>query len=464
MTAAYELTKRGISVDVYEASDTVGGLARSFRLWNQTVDLGPHRFFSNDKRVNALWLEVAGRDYKMVSRTTRIYYRGRYYHYPLKPVNAFVNLGPFEALRCAFSYAKQMVAPEKDDATFQSWVVSRFGQRLFEIFFKTYSEKLWGISCRQIDSDFAAQRIKKLNLLEAVLNALKLGGSKKHKTLVDEFAFPVSGTGMIYQRMASHVIEKGGRVLLKTPVKRVVMREGRARAIELEDGVQHEYDQIISSMPISLLVSRLDEVPQDIKDRALALKFRNTILIYLNVDAAGLFPDQWLYIHASELKMGRVTNFRNWVPELYGNERTSILALEYWANDDDPIWSESDVNLIALAKDEMRKTGLIGDARIVDGHVQKIRRCYPVYERGYKEILKPVEHYLTGIEGLHVIGRYGSFKYNNQDHSILMGLLVAQNIVEGAKHNLWEINTDYDSYQEESLITESGMVDVTHAP
>ncbi|MDZ4860457.1 MAG: FAD-dependent oxidoreductase [Candidatus Hydrogenedentes bacterium] len=462
MTAAYELAKRGIAVDVYEASDTVGGLARSFRLWNQTVDLGPHRFFSSDKRVNALWLEVVGRDYHMVSRTTRIYYRGKFFHYPLKPMNAFLQLGPFEAVRCVSSYAQQWVSPEKEDGTFESWVVSRFGKRLFEIFFKTYSEKLWGISCRQLDSDFAAQRIKKLNLFEAILNAISSGKNSKHKTLVDEFAFPTGGTGMVYQRMAAYVIEKGGRVLLKTPVQRVVAGEGRARGVELTDGAFHEYDQVVSSMPISLLVSRLDDVPEDVRARALSLSFRNTILVYLNVDAADLFPDQWLYVHAQELKMGRITNFRNWIPELYGSERNSILAIEYWANDDDPMWTQDDAALIALAKEEMRATGLIGDARIIDGHVHKIKRCYPVYERGYKDKLKPVEEYLTGVQGLHAIGRYGSFKYNNQDHSILMGLLAAQNIADGTSHNLWEINTDYESYQEEARITESGLVTTTH--
>lgn len=457
ITAAYELSKRGVTVDVYEASDTVGGLARSFRLWNQTVDLGPHRFFSSDRRVNALWLEVVGRDYRMVSRQTRIFYRGKFFNYPLKPANAFLQLGPIEAARCVLSYVSQRISPIEVDGTFESWVVSRFGRRLFEIFFKTYSEKLWGISCTQLDSDFAAQRIKKLNLYEAIINALKGGGSTKHKTLVDEFAYPINGTGMVYQRMAAHVIESGGRVLLKTPVQRVMAKDNRARGIELPDGSTHEYDEVVSSMPISLLVSRLDEVPDDIKSRALSLKFRNTILVYLKVAATDLFPDQWLYIHADDLKMGRVTNFRNWVPDLYGSDPNTILALEYWANDDDALWNDEDTTLIAIAKEEMRRTGLLGSAAITDGHVHRIKRCYPVYERGYKDLLKPVESYLSKIEGLQAIGRYGAFKYNNQDHSILMGLLAAQNIVEGMRNNLWEINTDYESYQEEARITESGL-------
>jgi protoporphyrinogen oxidase len=211
-------------------------------------------------------------------------------------------------------------------------------------------------------------------------------------------------------------------------------------------------------MPISLLVTRLPDVPDDIKRAALSLKFRSTILVYLNVRAANLFPDQWLYVHSSDLRMGRLTNFRNWVPSLYGDEKSSILVMEYWANDEDPVWAQDSEHFIDLGKRELRQTGLIGDAPVTDGHVHKIRRCYPVYSRGYKALLQPVEEYLRTIEGLQAIGRYGAFKYNNQDHSILMGMLAAENIIKGSAHNLWEINTDYEFYQEAALITEAGLV------
>lgn len=457
MTAAYELAKKNVEVHVYEASDTVGGLARSFRLWDQTVDLGPHRFFSSHRRINELWLEVVGRDYRMVNRLTRIYYRGKFFFYPLKPFDALSRLGPFEAARCGFSYIANRLSPLEQDGTFENWVVNRFGRRLFEIFFKTYSEKLWGISCKQLDADFAAQRIKKLSLYEAVKNAFFMGKGNKHKTLVDQFAYPLEGTGMVYQRMADYVRKHGGQVHLNTPVQRVLAKDNRAYALEFPGGEVRHYDQIVSSMPISLLVTRLPDVPPAIRDAALSLKFRNTILVYLHVDATDLFPDQWLYIHSADMLTGRITNFRNWVPNLYGDKRTTILVMELWANDDDSLWSETDEQLIARGKDEIRRTGLVRDANILDGHVHRIKRCYPVYERGYKEKLKPVEEYLSTIEGLQAIGRYGAFKYNNQDHSIYMGILAAENIVTGAKHNLWEINTDYESYQEEAQITEAGL-------
>ncbi|HBS04776.1 MAG TPA: hypothetical protein DEA96_07425 [Leptospiraceae bacterium] len=210
-------------------------------------------------------------------------------------------------------------------------------------------------------------------------------------------------------------------------------------------------------MPLTLMVTRLPEVPEDILERTRKLKFRNTIIVFLNINALDLFPDQWLYVHSPELDTGRITNFRNWIPEVYGQEKTTILALELWCYDEDPVWKETNDSLIEKASREIRSTGLIGKSEILGGHVYRIPRCYPVYDTGYKENLEPVENYLSSVKNLHVIGRYGAFKYNNQDHSILMGMLAAENIVENRNHNLWEINTDYETYQESYVITETGL-------
>ena len=457
ITAAYQLAKAGVSVDVFEASPAVGGLARTIELWGQKVDLGPHRFFSSDPRVNHLWLEVIGDDYDMIDRLTRIYYKRRFFYYPLKPFNALINLGLLEATRCMTSYGVQRFRRATEQTCFENWVVSRFGRRLFEIFFKTYSEKLWGIPCTELDSDFAAQRIKKLSLWEAVRNALCLGTKTRHKTLVDQFAYPHNGTGELYTRMAGQVRACGGTVECRRAVRRVLTSNARVIGLELETGEQCFFDEVISTMPLNLLVTRLPGVPANIRTAAEALRFRNTILVYLRVDAADLFPDNWLYVHSPDLRTGRITNFRNWVPQLYGREQSSILVLEYWCNDEDELWSQSEDELIALASGELRKTGLIKDARISGGYVHRIHRCYPVYNRGYKAVLEPVQRYLNSIAGMTVIGRYGAFKYNNQDHSILMGILAAENIATGTAHDLWAINTDYE-YQETSVITKTGLV------
>jgi protoporphyrinogen oxidase len=458
MTAAYQLAKAGIEVHVYEAGPQVGGLSKTIDLWGQRVDLGPHRFFSSDSRVNKLWLEVVGKDYKMVNRLTRIYYKKKFYYYPLKPFDALKKLGFFTSAACMFSFMGQKIKPVKQDGTFENWVVGRFGRKLFTIFFKTYSEKLWGISCKELDADFAAQRIKKLSLWEAVKNALFKSKKNKHKTLVDQFAYPVDGTGMVYERMQHWVINNGGKVLLHTPVQRILTENNKVTGIELVNGEKTNYDHVITSMPFTHMVRSLPEVPQNIIDEVSKLNFRNTILVYLHVQGKNLFPDNWLYIHSTELQMGRITNFCNWVPEINKEKESTIVVLEYWCNEPDAMWKEKDEFLVELAKKELQITGLVGNNPVTDGYVYRIPRCYPIYSRGYKNHLKPVEDYLSGIKELSVIGRYGAFKYNNQDHSILMGLLAAENVIQNTAHNLWNINTDYEDYQESSTITASGLV------
>ncbi len=456
LTAAYELAKGGAEVQLFEASDAVGGMCRSFQLWGQTVDLGPHRFFSSDARVNRLWLEIAEFDYRMVDRFTRIYYGGKFFQYPLQPTNALANLGVIEALRCVASYGRQRILPEPAGESFESWVVRRFGRRLYEIFFRTYSEKLWGISCQDLDADFAAQRIKKLSMAEVVKNAMGLTG-KKHQTLVDQFAYPLGGTGMIYERMADY-IDGLGQVHLNAPVKHVTHKNQKVTGVELMSGKTVKLDHVISTMPLTLLSKGLEGVPQRVVEATKHLKFRNTILVYLRVPETDLFDDQWIYVHSPDLLVGRVTNFRNWIPELYGQSGDTILSLEYWANDEDQLWKETDQQLIERGKQEMRSTGLLGAAEIIDGHVVRVPRCYPVYARNYKSHLGVVTDYLSQFQGLDPIGRYGAFKYNNQDHSILMGRLAADNLLTARENDLWAINTDYDSYQEAATITSAGLV------
>lgn len=458
ITAAYQLAKAGVTVDVYESSAQVGGLARTIALWGMKADVGPHRFFSKDTRVNKLWLELAQQDYTMINRLTRIYYKGKFFHYPLKPIDALKNLGIEESLKCLSSFAGQKINPVKLNGSFENWVTHRFGKRLYELFFKTYSEKLWGISCAELDDDFAAQRIKKLSLSEAVSNAFSLLKKTGHQSLVDRFAYPNNGTGMIYERMQDYIVKSGNHVFLQSPVQKVVVENNTVKGIETSKGEIIFYDRIISTMPLSQLVTRMDGVPKDIKAFADALKFRNAIMVYLLIEGHDLFPDNWMYIHSADLQTGRITNFRNWSPELYQNSSDTILMLEYWCYTGDEFWEKKDEDLIALAKKEILQTGLIKDKKIKEGFVLRIPKCYPVYEKGYREKLKPVEQYLDTINNLQAIGRFGAFKYNNQDHSILMGMLAAENIILSSKHNLWDINTDYDDYQERSVITEAGLV------
>jgi protoporphyrinogen oxidase len=459
ITAAYVLSKDpNVEVSVFEADSRVGGMAKTLDLWNQKVDIGPHRFFSSDPRVNSIWLEVLGKDYSMVSRLTRIYFDKKFFYYPLKIFNVLGNIGPFKALHCLFSYVKEKIFPRtKNPESFEDWVISRFGEMLFSIFFKSYSEKLWGITCKELDADFATQRIKKLSLFEAIINSLKSGKGNKHKTLVDEFAYPHGGSGEVYERMAKKIIQSGGKLYLSRPVKGLwTDGANQVLGIELVDGDFQGFDHVISSIPITKLIQSIKESPVEVREAALQLKFRNTIIVYLEVEGSQLFPDQWLYVHDPKLQTGRVTNFRNWVPQLYGDNPNSIIAMEYWCYDHDQRWKQGDADLIALGTDELRRTSLVENRRILRGEVVRIPRCYPVYSRGYKDKLSVIESYLQKIGGLQVIGRYGAFKYNNQDHSILMGRMAAENILFQAKHNLWKINTDYE-YQEDAKVNRTGL-------
>jgi len=456
MTAAYLLAKGGAIVEVYESTGYVGGLARSFTLWDQRVDLGPHRFFSSDQRVNSLWKEVVGNDYAIVKRQTRIYYKKKFFDYPLRPLNALLGLGIGESLRCASSYVLSRLTPQHCcDNSFENWVVRRFGKRLFEIFFKTYSEKLWGIPCKELDSDFAAQRIRKLSLKEAVINAL-FPKTNKHRTLMDAFAYPLHGTGMTYERMADRIRSLGGRIHLSCPVTKLHSSNNKVIGLEFPNRETAEFDYLISTMPLTLLVNSLGITDSETLHACSQLQFRNTTLVYLLCDSSDVFPDQWIYIHSPELQTGRVTNFRNWVPQLYGNSPRTILCMEYWSQDDG-IWTAPPDEVKRLAREEIQSTGLVSSTKILDAHVVRINRCYPIYRRGYSRHVATIANSLNRYKNLQAIGRYGSFKYNNQDHSILMGILASENILSNANHNLWSVNSDYDTYQEASNLSQVGL-------
>jgi protoporphyrinogen oxidase len=463
LSAAFCLQKRGIDVTVFEASPHLGGMSRSMELWGHRVDLGPHRFLTKDPRVSALWHETLGDRYRLVERKTRIYYRGRFFDYPLKIGNVLRNLGFDDIVRICSSYAKEMIFPERAAGarnTFEDWVVHQFGRRLFEIFFKSYSEKLWGISCRELDADFAAQRIKHFSLWQSILAALGVNRDR-HKTLADIFAYPKAGTGDVYERMAKTIIERGGVIHVSTAVARALTQDRKVTGLALRDGSIHAFAHVISTMPLNLLVKGLDGTPPDVVAAASRLRFRNTVLVYLKLETSALFPDQWIYVHSDTVAVGRITNFRNWVPELYGAQTSTVLALEYWCDDEDALWTASDQTLIARGERELQRIDLQGFTAVSAGHVVRLPRCYPVYARGYRETLSPIVEYLKSFDNLWAIGRYGAFKYNNQDHSLLMGLLVAENIADGRSHDLWSVNTDYDSYVEAGQIVEPAPADET---
>lgn len=455
LTAATKLAQKGISVRLLESADHVGGMARSFELWNRTIDVGPHRFFSQDPRVNSFWLEAVGIEFHMVKRKTRILHDGKFFDYPLRATNALRNLGLFQALWALASYVKARLFPVKDTSTFEGWVVNRFGRRLFEIFFRSYTEKLWGIPCDRLDSDFAAQRIKNFSLGEALKSALRPRGSQKHRTLVDEFAYPNFGAGFPYASMREQLELSGARVELNQRVISVE-RATDGWVVSSASGEVYEVKNIISTMPLTLLVRMLD-APADVLEASSQLRFRNTVLVYALVDGGSLFEDQWLYIQSNKMRTGRITNFNNWGLKQDGDSDTTILALEYWCFDDDELWDADDAEFASMVRSDLEIAGIAKPLDVKQTSVLRVPKCYPVYDSGYQQHLAKVQDFIDAQVGLSVIGRYGSFKYNNQDHSILMGLLAAENLADQAGHDLWGVNADQE-YQEGSLISETGLV------
>ncbi len=455
LTCATKLVEAGHEVDVYEADNQVGGMTKSFELWGQQVDLGPHRFFSMDERINSFWLEQVGDEYINVDRLTRIYYNKKFFLYPVRAMNALKNLGLWEAILCVFSYAKTFFCKKGDEKTFEEWVSNQFGYKLYSIFFKSYSERLWGISCKELDADFARQRIKGLNLLEVIKGALFHSGADKHKTLVDRFAYPKYGAGIPYDNIAEKINSSGSNVFLNSPIKGIKTEGKKATGIILSDGSVKEYDYVVSTAPFTEMVCSIPELGNDIHKLAMSLKYRNTTLVYLEIDNQKIFEDNWIYVHDKSVNMGRITNFQNWSPFMVNGHKEAILVLEYWSYDNDELWGKSDDEMIDLAKKEIVTTGLVKEDEVKRGFVVKMHRSYPVYDTGYQAKMDVLQKAVDSIDNVCFIGRNGSFKYNNQDHSILMGILAAENIIEGKKvNNLWNVNTDYDYQEGKSSLAE----------
>ncbi len=450
LSAGYVLSKARRPAVVVEATSKLGGISRTEQYKGYRFDLGGHRFFTKFDEVQRLWEEVLGSDLLVRPRMSRIYYRGKFYDYPLKASNALRNLGPFEAIRCVMSYGAARVAGGGGEAvTFEEWVSSRFGKRLFQIFFKTYTEKVWGIPCNEIAAAWAAQRIKNLSLAKAAWNAL-FPSREVIASLIEQFHYPRLGPGMMYERMGEKIAGWGGEVVKDQKVV-AVRRDGfRVTAVKTRgpDGEQEiPGAAFISSIPLPELVRIMDPPPpDDVLKATEALRFRYMITINVMVDQPNLFPDNWIYVHEPGLQVARVQNFGNWSPEMVPDAATSCLALEYMVYPDQPLWQMSDTDLLALGSDEIARTGLLGKGRVKDGAVVRIPDAYPVYRIGFEPSLDLVISWLRQFENLQEVGRGGMFKYNNADHSILTALLAVENL-DGAKHDLWAVNTDSEYHE-----------------
>lgn len=457
LTAAYELSKREIPSIVLEQADKVGGISRTEIYKGYRFDIGGHRFFTKVSEVQQIWEEILGDEFIKVPRLSRIYYRGKFYSYPLSIFNALSNLGFTSSALIVLSYLKARLTRKlnltREPETFEEWVVDRFGERLYRIFFKTYTEKVWGIPCNEIRADWAAQRIQGMSLKSAVINALF--GSQNAKSLIKEFNYPILGPGLMWERCQEILEAQGTPVHLNTTVTRIEREGMRIKQVTVKQGdrtVQISGEHFISSMPVTALLRCLDPAPpKEVLQAAHSLKYRDFLIVSLMVNREHLFPDNWIYIHSPEFKVGRIQNFKNWSPAMVPDPSKTCLGMEYFCNEGEPLWEMSDAELIQLASQEAIELGLgirVGD--VEDGVVIRQRKAYPVYDAEYRQHLQVIQDYLETFDNLQTVGRNGMHRYNNQDHSMLTAMLAVRNFL-GEEHDLWVVNTER-SYHEEFIV------------
>ena len=462
LTAAYELVKLGAGVSVLEKDSIVGGLARTARYKGYSFDMGGHRFFTKVPEVEKMWREVLGDAFLRRPRLSRIYYDGVYFDYPLKPWNALSRLGPYEAVRVVLSYIKWQVRPHTVEESFEHWVTNRFGRRLFLRFFRSYTEKVWGVPCTELRAEWAAQRIKDLSLRSAIM-AMMFTPRRTIKTLIEEFDYPRLGPGMMWETVAAKVAEKSGAVRLDAPVLAVHHAGGRVTGVTIDAGDGRTETvtgtDFVSTMPVTELIAKLHpKAPGEVLDAATWLSYRSFLTVCLIVERAELFPDNWIYIHDPDVHVGRIQNYKNWSSEMVPDATKTGLGLEYFCDEGDALWNRPDDELVDMAKRELEKIGLARAAEVSDGCVFRMPKAYPVYDSVYAQHLESVKAHLATFENLQTIGRNGLHRYNNQDHAMVTGMLAARNIMFGEHNDVWSVNTDQE-YHEEILEEQPALVD-----
>jgi protoporphyrinogen oxidase len=462
LTAGYVLSKEDVEVVVLEADPVyVGGISRTVTYNGFHFDIGGHRFFSKSKAVEDLWTEILPNDMLVRARSSRIFYDGKFFSYPLRPFEALLKLGVFRSALCILSWLKARLFPLRNPRNFEEWVSNHFGKRLFNTFFKSYTEKVWGMNCKEISADWAAQRIKGLSLGSAIKNALipqRFNGdrSKVIKTLIHSFRYPRRGPGMMWEACAEKMKALGGKLEMGCRVTRCSYDEaGGAWAVEYKnlqgDPYTIEAEHIISSAPLRELVCGLSPaVSERTKRAAESLKYRDFITVMLILNDRRTFDDNWIYIHDPSVKVGRVQNFRSWSPEMVPDPDKVCYGLEYFCFEGDGLWDASDTDLIELARRELIQIGLAKEGDFIDGCVVRQKKAYPVYDDDYARHVATIRQELeTRYPNMHLVGRNGMHKYNNQDHAMMTAMLCVENILADAKlYDLWQVNADAEYHEQ----------------
>ena len=478
LTAGYLLTKQGVPATILESDPVyVGGIARTVKYKGYLFDIGGHRFFSKSEAVEALWTEILPDDMLDRPRSSRILYNGALFAYPLRAHDALVKLGVLESARCVLSYLHACIFPVREARTFEDWVSNQFGKRLFNIFFKTYTEKVWGMSCKDISADWASQRIKGLSLKTAILNALLPAKPPKRrnevvKALIEAFRYPRRGPGMMWEKCAERIAAAGGSIRLGMRVVGCQYdRAGDRWIVTAEDAEQTRHafpaDHVISSAPIRELVNGITPaLPQEAVDAANALKYRDFVVVALMLRDRNVFADNWIYVHDPKVKVGRIQNFKSWSPEMVQEPGMTCYGLEYFCFRGDDLWTSSDEALRALAARELVQIGLARAEDIVDGCVVRQPMAYPVYDEDYAAHVDVIRAAIArGYPRLHLVGRNGMHKYNNQDHAMMTAMLCVRNILAGKTiHDLWRVNQDAEYHEAGSAGAQSGAAGLRQVP
>ncbi len=445
LSAARALADHDLPSLILEKDRQVGGLCKTVEYRGFRCDIGGHRFFTKNKEIQDSWEQTLGSELLNRSRLSRIYYRDRFFYYPLRIGNALWGLGPRESLHILSSYVKSHIFPVKPEVTFEDWVSNRFGKVLYTIFFKTYTEKVWGIPCTTLSADWAAQRIRNLSLGRALLHAVGLRNGSKVASLIDRFHYPRLGPGQMYETMARQVTARGGEVRLGQQVAEIHHEQNRVKALLSVGGDNGELvpcSHCFSSMPITELVQKMrPHAPDSVITAASSLKYRSLITVNLLFRKATTLPDNWIYLHSPEVKAGRLQLYWNWSPDLVPSDNHSSMGFEYFCSEGDDLWRAFDSELIRLAMSDLSHLGFSSERDIEDAFVVRYAKAYPVYEGGYLEHIAVLKGWLSQFSNLYCIGRYGQFRYNNMDHSMMTGMLAARRML-GREVDPWSVNAE----------------------
>ncbi len=462
LTAGYELAKKGVRVTILESDQCfIGGISRTVEYKGYRFDIGGHRFFSKNKEIERWWYDILGEELLTRPRLSRWYYRGKFFSYPIKPLELVGVFGVIDSAKIVLSYAKAKMFPIKPEKSLADWCVNNFGYYLAKPFFIDYNLKLWGIPADQISLDFAAQRVKDISFMSALKNALftalKINQKKVVKSMIDEFKYPKYGPGQLWEKVADKIKKKGGKILMAEKVVKIKHAGGKVSSVIAKDsgGKLKEFraDYVFSTMPLKELVLSLEPKPsKEIIDAANFLDFRDFITVALMIDQKDMPPDTWVYTHDEGMKPIRIQIFKNWSPFMVPDASKSCIGFEYVCKEGDDLWKMNDRELINQAKSDLNRLGFSSSEKVIDAKVVRLKNVYPIYRIGYKERVDRIKNYLKSSfkdNSLQPIGRGGIHKYNNSDHSMMTALLAVRNVIDKGNYDIWEVNSDAEYHEED---------------